>query len=80
MAGIKCVVGKAPVSKPSACIDIADTGKGSIAVNLVDGTTKCVIATLIKIGKKTAKVTRMRGVPSKYGFDLDSYGRVKVVN
>jgi hypothetical protein len=77
---IKCVVGKAPATKPSVCIDLRDTGKGSIEVVLVDGTTKCVVASVLKIGKKTAKVTRSKNIPTKYGFDLDSYGRVKVVN
>lgn len=78
--GIKCILGKAPATKPSVCIDMRDTTKGSIELVLVDGTTKCVVASLLKVGKKTAKITRSKNIPSKYGFDLDSYGRVKVVN
>lgn len=57
-----------------------DTGKGSTLIYLVDST-GCTISggSLMRIGNKTGHVYLEPNVSSKFGFDLDSKGRLKNV-
>ena len=78
--GIGNVVGcPAAAKKPKYQLGMKDNGKGSVLVYLVDNAgNKEACGELLKVGKRTGRVTFMRNVSTKYGFDLNTSGQLKV--
>ena len=65
--------------KPTYQLGMKDNGKGSVEIFLLDKN-GCVETRgkLLRMGKRTGKVTFIEGIDSKYGFDLTSAGKLKV--
>jgi hypothetical protein len=67
-------------TKVNGKVATKETGKGCTLIYLVD-TSGCAITggSLMRIGNKTGHITIEPKVSTKFGFDLDSYGKLKVV-
>ena len=62
-------------------VAIKETGKGCTLIYLVDSTGCTIIGgSLMRIGNKTGHVYLEPNVNTKFGFDLDSKGRLKGVS
>jgi len=80
--GIGNVVGcPAAAKKPKHQLGMKDNGKGSVEVFLLDEKGhREPCGELLKIGKRTGKVTLQSGIDRKYGFDLTTSGKLRVRN
>ena len=78
--GIGNVVGcPAAAKKPKYQLGMKDNGKGSVLIYLVDNTGHSEpCGQLLRIGKRTGKVTFLTGIDRKYGFDLNTSGQLRV--
>ena len=74
------IVNNCKAKTVDAKVATKQTGKGSTLVYLVDPTTGIALAggSLMRIGNKSGKVYFEKIISSKFGFDLNYAGQLKV--